>query len=197
MYGCGLIQVYHESQDWAHLISDLSLLGHLGLAYIVFSHIESSYCRWSGTQDAWLQNIPVVFVLEGAFAFSWGCKWMHSSKEYTPQSEISCLLDALHSNIVMLFEFASYDGTWKSLAPICVQMALVTFWIALWLHTLFPAIAAQLRSKSLWDSMSVLGMDLQDYPWTPEGLVGDIALSEDETCMDNDAKNIVTYGNIV
>jgi len=78
LYDCGLIQIYHASDDWALFISDLNLLGQLGLAYIVFSHIESSYCRWSGTQDAWLQNISVVLVLEGAFASSWGCKQIQS-----------------------------------------------------------------------------------------------------------------------
>jgi hypothetical protein len=110
---------------------------------------------------------------------------------------MSCLSDALHSVISMLVEFASYDGTWKSLAPICVQMALVTFWIALWLHTFIPGIAAQMQSRGLWESINVLGMDLYDYPWTPEVLGGDITLSESEVFRDKDAKNIVTYGNIV
>jgi hypothetical protein len=97
----------------------------------------------------------------------------------------------------MLFEFASYDGTWRSLAPICVQMTLVTFWIALWLHTLVPVIAAQIQMRRLSESMNVLGMDLQDYPWTPQIAGGDIILSDDLMFSDKVAQNIVTAGSIV
>jgi len=76
-------------------------------------------------------------------------------------------------------------------------MALVTLWIALWLHTFIPVIAAQIQLTGIWESINVLGMDLQHYPWTPEVPGGDITLSENELSRDRDAKNIVTYGNIV
>jgi hypothetical protein len=71
---CGLLNSFEATEEWNHVIADYALLAHLGMAYIIFSHIDGTLCRWSPTSECILQTVVVVFILEGAFAVSWGCE---------------------------------------------------------------------------------------------------------------------------
>jgi hypothetical protein len=76
-----------------------------------------------------------------------------------------------------MMEFASYDGSWKSLGPIVVQNLIFVSWAGTVLHTLLPAVEGASRAVGWGESLEVFGMDVQDHPW----LGGRIALDDENT----------------
>jgi hypothetical protein len=83
-----------------------------------------------------------------------------------------------------MMEFASYDGSWKSLGPIVVQNLIFVAWAGTVLHTLLPAIEGASRAVGWGGSLEIFGMDVQDYPWVG----GRIALDDENT---SDAETII------
>ena len=176
---CGLLNSFEATEEWNHVIADYTLLAHLGMAYIIFSHIDGTLCRWSPTSECILQTVVVVFILEGAFTVSWGCEFCCCLGERKVLKLIPKLgtPDLLYQNFGLMMEFASYDGSWKSLGPIVVQNLVFISWAGTVMHTLLPAIDGASRAVGWGESLEVFAMDVQDYPWVG----GRIALDDENT----------------